>query len=267
MQYEDSFRELYADVRSKLQRIPKRRRNTVAKPVMDRMNAAFKLIMCIDEDPVRGTTTAPQRRYNLIVSAQNSIKAVEPALYAWWNICDDIDETDMKEWRAKQRANLCEQFNYVLKLLHDMQMASSRYQPEGDKGQMLIMYYTEKEIQKAEFLRKIQALHKMTHGKVVRMNEWDRSAEGSVLIELVDTAWYCAVHGNKMRLSDPAERTLRKALFSKAISALNKMQRPMFNMMSIGDYSNSEMRDWIRLLRDSIRMLYAVQKSDIKRAG
>ena len=130
-----------------------------------------------------------------------------------------------------------------------------------------LRYYTEQEIDKAEFLSVLRELHRITHGKVLRLNVVARDAEGSLLLREIDRAWYCAVHGNQMRLAVPDERKLRKKLFSIAISSLYKAQRPLFNLFSIGSYSNREMKEWAHLLNEATRLLLAVQNSDGKRAA
>lgn len=267
MQYEDSFRTLRNDLRKRVERVPKRRWSTIAKPLLEAVNNAFEIVLCIEEDPIRGTKSAAQKRYDRIVLAQKMIKKIEKPLWVYWSICDDEEEYQLKEWKTSQRANLCEGFNKVLKYLHDMQLNSVKYDPGKDVGLTTMRYYTESEIEDAIFLRTIRNLHRMSHGKALRLNMIARDAEASLLLRFVDTAWYCAVYGNQMRLTDPVERERRKEAFSAAISSLNKMQRPLFNLFSIGSYSNREMQEWVHLLNESTRLLVAVQSSDGKRAG
>lgn len=231
------------------------------------MNDAFDMILRIEEDPVRGTKTAAQIRYYRIVKAQELIKKIEPHLWVYWAIGDDVDEPDVKEQTLKKRANLCEKFNYVLKLLHDMQMASSKYDASTDKGVITMGYFTNDEIKRAEFLSKIKELHRVTHGKVLRLGTLAKDAEGEMLVKLVNIAFYCAVHGNRFRVDIPEQYEQRKHLFSQAISALKRMERYLFNLFTIGSYSNNEMKEWAELLTESSRLLYAVHKSDTKRAG
>lgn len=268
MQYEDSFRTIRNDLRQRMARVPKRRWATIARPVMAAANDAFEMVLCIEEDPVTGTKTAAQVRYNRIIAAQQRILRMEKPLWVFWNICGDVEEPGLKAWKESSRANLCGEINdKVLKQLHDMQVASSKYDRAADRGLTQMKYYTEKEITGAVFLKTMRELHRMTHGKVLRLNMMAKDADGSLLLRFIDTAWYCAVHGNQMRLNVPAEQVLRKEAFSAAISALHKAQRPLFNLFSIGSYSNREMRDWSHLLNDATRLLLAVQNSDSKRAA
>lgn len=268
MQYEDSFRTVRNSLWHRLIRTPKRRWGTVAKPLADAINEAFKMIMCIDEDLVKGTKTAPQIRYDRIVKAQERIKAIERPLWVYWNIGGDAEEPGIKLWKERSRAHLCALINEtILKQLHDMQTESSKYDPKTDKGMITLRYYTEAEISKAQFLTVIRELHRMTHGKVVRLSTFSRDAEGCLLLQFIDTAWYCAVSGNQLSLDNPEERAERKKMFSEAISALYKAQRPLFNLFSIGSYSDSEIKDWAHLLNEATRLLQAVQKSDSRRAA
>ena len=267
LQYEDSFRRIRDDLHRRMERTPKRRMDTVAKPLLDAFNDAFEMVLCIEEDPVRGTATAAQKRYDRIVRTQYLIKQIEKPLWTYWNICDDGNEREMKSWSLSSRANFCADLNGVLKILHDMQLASSKYDPEKDVGLTMMRYYTEAEIENAAFLTAIRDLHRMTHGKVLRLPAMARDAEAGLLLRFIDTAWYCAAYGNKMRLDDDHEREIRRKVFSNALSALNKAQRPLFNIFSIGSYSNEEMKDWVQLFNDSVRLLAAVQKSDRQRTG
>lgn len=267
MQYEDGFRAIRDDLYQRMTRVPKRRRNTIAKPLLESFNNAFEVILCIEEDPVRGTKSAAQKRYDRIVKAQYLIKQIEKPLWVYWNICDDWQENALRSWKTSQRANFCDGVNKVLKILHDMQVASTKYDAKKDVGLTVMRYYTEDEIDNAFFLTAIRDLHRMTHGKVIRLPALARDADASLLLRFVDTAWYCAVYGNQMRLDNEKEREIRRKAFSNALSALNKAQRPLFNLFSIGTYSNNEIKEWVHLFNESVRLLSGVQKSDRERSG
>ena len=268
LQYEDSFKQLYyRDLKPKIERIPKRHWETIAKPLLEAMNNSLDFILRIEEDPIRGTKSAAKTRYDMILKAQEAIKRVERPLWVWWGVSGDPADPELKAQKAKRRMNLCESFNYVLGILHDMQVKSSKYAAEDDHGVVKMVYYTYEEIEKAEFLKKLRELLIMTHGKAIRMSRITRDAEGAHLVDLVDTAWYYAVHGNKRRLDIPEERERRKKYFSIAISALRRMERPLFAVFAAGSYSNRELKEWMDLLSESVRMLSAVQQSDTRRAG
>ena len=262
-QYEDFFKPLYDFVRQKMGGIPKRRRNSVAKPVLQAMNKAYDAIMRIEEDPVTGTKNAAQTRYECIVRAQYALKEVEKPLWVYWNIAGDSQESNMKPQLIRQCAHLTQRFNDVLILLRETQTKSSRYDPLTDsEGGLSIRYYTEAEIVNAEFLTKLRDLHRMTHGKCIRLNAVFRDAEAELLLKIIDDAWYSAVQGNQLRLIVPKERELRRKLFSKAIGDLYKSQRLIFSLFSIGSYSNREIKEWVHLLNQSAKLLQAVQNSD-----
>lgn len=266
MQYEDSFKPLYDFVRKKMTKVPKRRYKSVTKPLLEIMNEAYQTILSISEDPVTGSPNSAQTRYDYIVDAQEKLLRAEKPLWVYWNICGDINEPDMKDQRVKQRQNLCERFNYVLRLLRKIQLESSKYNPENDKVvDAEILYYTEDEIANAQFLSTLRELHRFTHGKIVRMTNIFKDAEADILLKLVDDAWYYAARGNKNRLDKEKEREDRKKFFSRAISDLYKMERPLFSIFSLGHYSNNEMKDWMHLLNESLRLLQAVQQSDKRR--
>jgi len=257
-EYEDRYRDIYRDVKMRMERIPKRRWETVAKPVLLAMNRSFDMVMRIEEDPIAGTKTAADKRYELIVESQRLIKAVEKPLWVWWNISALKDDVRMQDW--KKRADLCEAYSTVLRLLHDMQQASSRYNPQTDKGLTTMRYFTEKEINNAIFLRKLRELHQMTHNKHIRLSKVARDAESDHLVQLANAAWYYAGTGNQYKTFIPNEAKARKELFSMAVSCLKRMERPLHDLLADQNFSNREMEEWIDLLDESTRLMISIQK-------
>ena len=233
-QYEDSFRTIRNHLRQRVERVPKRRWITVARPFLEAVNDAFEVIMGIEEDPVTGTKTAAQTRYARILEAQKRIKKMEPPLWVLWNICGDPDEQKMKHWKDSSRANICDLVNEkVLTQLHDMQVKSSKYRPEEDKGMTKLRYYTEQEIDKAEFLSVLRELHRITHGKVLRLNVVARDAEGSLRSGKLTgrgtapcmatrCVWLCRMSGNCGRscFQSRSARCIRHSVRCSICSAL-----------------------------------------------
>lgn len=265
LQYEESFKRLYADVRDRMARVPKRRRNDVARPLMHTMNLAYADILAITEDPIKGAKDAADVRYRAIIRAQEHILAIQKPLYVYWNICGDPDEKSMKPINDKKRAALAEKFNDVMKLLRGIQLKSTAYKLDEDRGERYVVYCTEKEIQGAQFLTVMRQLHRFTHTKLVRMSAAFRDAEAETLRWLVDDAWYHAIYGNKIIPANKEQYSWRRKHFSIAIADLYKMERPMLAVMSLEAYSNKEMTDWSDLLNETNRLLQAVQRSDKQR--
>ena len=258
LEYEDLYRELYREMRQKMMRIPKRRRDTVARPVLEKMNAAWEAILGIEEDPVRGTKHAAGIRMARIIEAQKKIKETEPAIWVWWSICTEDEDMKAQDWRKRQR--ICDRFNRILQLLHDMQKAGKAYNPEKDRGITQMRYYTESEIENAVFLRKLRELHRMTHTKHIRMSQSAKDAESGLIVRLVNTAWYCAVRGNQLKTYIPEEAEQRRQYFSIAVRCLRKAERPLFDLFDFEGFSNREMREWAELLNESVRLLTAVRE-------
>lgn len=244
--------------------VPKRRQPYVAKPIMDAMNLVYEDILSITEDPVKGSKNAASVRYSAIIQAQQHILSVEKPLYVYWNICGDPAEEHMKYISDQKRATLIDQFNDVVKLLHGMQVKSSLYNSAQDEGARYLLYYSEKEIQNAQFLSVLRELHRFTHSKITHISHRFRDAEADLIRKLIDDAWYHAVKGNFIP-TDQKEYKQRRSHFSMAISALYKMERPMFSLFSLESYSNNEMLEWANLLNEAGRLLNAVQKSDKER--
>lgn len=261
MEYEDLFRELYREIRKRMERIPKRRWETIAKPMLTAMNAAYDAITRIEEDPIRGTKTAAATRYSRIQEAQKRIREIERPMWVWWSISEDEDEPDMRGQDLGKRQRLCDRFNRILAILRNMQTNSSRYDPKEDPGEIQMRYYTETEIRKAQYLSKLQELQRMTHGKHIRMSRIARDAESALLVELVNRAWYYAVNGNRCKTYIPEENRKRRKWLSMALSALRRAERQMFDLFTNENLSNREMTEWMELMDESIRLTASVLKA------
>ena len=266
-QYEESFKRLYADVRDRMSRVPKRRQEAVARPLMAILNRAYHEILAINEDPVRGAKNAADVRYRAICRAQDYILALQKPLFVYWAICGDPEEKGMKYISDRKRAYLCDRFNDVLKMLHAMQTSSTRYEPEKDHGVMLLFYYSEKQIEEARFLLVLRKLHRVTHAKITRLDRRFRDAEADEARRLIDDAWFHAVYGNMGVPMNHEQYLWRRKHFSTAISDLYKLERPVLAMLSLGSWSNREMQEWQGLLNDANKLLQAVQRSDRARFG
>lgn len=254
-QYETSFLAVYNHMRELMLALPKRRQKSIANPIMEAMNEAYQAIMDIAEKPVRGRKDMAQVRYDAIVRAQQVILKIQKPLYVYWVICDKS--------RTTQRTHLCQQFDYVLSLLHGIQCKSTVYNPETDAGVMRLVYFTNDEINKAEFLSKIRDLLIYTHDKVTRMPKTWRDADGDLLEKFVADAFFHAVFGNKCHPDQDKEQAeIRRKNFSAALTALKAMNRPMISCFAGLGLSERELLEWSDLLVDSIKLLSAVMASD-----
>ena len=259
LEYENQFHDIYGFLKHKIEHVPKRRQATIAKPLLDALNDAFETIMSIEEDPVRGTKTSAKIRYDLIVNAQIKIKRLEQPLWVWWNIAEDDKERRVKEQTWKQKTNICDKLNSVLELLHKMQTESSQYKPEEDHGVMKVRYYTNAEIENATFLSKLRKLHQFVHSKHIRLSPIARDAESGLLVSLVNNAWYYAVKANQ--INPHTNKDIRLKYLDIAVRSLSKAERPLFDLLNNETFSNNEMRKWIDLHNECVRLLCGVRKS------
>ena len=263
-QYEEDFKGVYRDIRNRMLRVPKRRRRYVADPVMVVMNKAYRHIMDIDERVVGNSEEAQIIKLNAIREAEDSLLQIQKPFYVYWNICGDPEEPAMKPKTMKKQAIMCDEINGILKMLRAMETASPAYLPDSTRKGDYITYYNAKAIRAAKFLAMIQRLHQFTHGKLVRLNEGLKNAEGDIIQWLIDDAWYHALEGNKYPQNEE-EIKERRAHFSSAISDLYEIQRPIFSLISTADFSDKELTEWNDLLNESLKLLHAVQKSDGER--
>lgn len=242
-------------------KLPRRRLEFVAYPFMSKMNRVYELVLSISD----GRNT-PEERYNRIVEAEHALAEIEKPLWVWWNICAGRNDPDIKRMDVHKRAFICERFNEEMLLLRKEQKNSKIYSADNDNEEgLLVRYYTDSEIMNAIFLTKLSELHQIVHGKVLKLPALIRGSEANILVSLTDDAWWSAINGNKLRLGVPGEREERKKSFCRTVSDLEKAERPMFSVLSIGGYSNDEMQDWIDLFNECLRLIKGIQKSDRRR--
>lgn len=256
-EYEHTFNAMYEYFRIQLRKIPTRRQEWVSKPITDILRSVHMSIMELNTGYVPYKDRA-QWRYNIILSAINSLMALQKPLYCYWDIVD-ADE--------KHKKNLCAHVNKEIALLHGMLKTNTFYTENDESRIKHIMYYKNEDINNAKFLSVMRALHRYTHGKAIRAKSEFDAFETRTMIELVDDAWYHCLEANKTIPENKSEYITRKNHISKAISCLHKLNRPLLSLFILMGYSESIMREWSELLTQELALLSALQKSDKKRFG
>lgn len=264
VQYEDSFKKLYAEMRERMSHVPKRRRQSIVRPLMNAMNNVYDSILGIGEDPVKGSKTAEQARYRRILQAQDRFLLLEKPMFAWWSVCRDMPDERARYIPDHSRQYLCDRFNEVLAILHRMQTQSRCYDETQDRGVIQLMWFTQEQVKNARFLTVLQSLLRYTHASLIRLNAAYRDAEGEQARHLVNDAWYWALKGNFVP-GNKEEAEERKKRFSRAIASLRKLERPLLAIMSTGLYTDEELTKWMDLLSQSLKLIQAVQRSDKER--
>ena len=120
-------------------------------------------------------------------------------------------------------------------------------------------------INNASFLKNMSELHRYTHGKVANAHTAYDGTEGSLLISLVNDAFYELILANKKIPETKSEYEDRRQHISNSITYLKEMNRPMLFYFNLMQYSERVMNEWSELLVDELKMLASLQRSDKER--
>lgn len=256
-EYERKFNDLLRYSRIQLRKASTRRIKFLVVPITDILRNTHSIIMELNT----GYTKPKERNavhFNLLCNALQQLYSLQKPLYTYWNIMA-TDEKQCRYWVG------C--INDEIKLLYAMILSNPQYSQFKDQiGEIkYIMYFKKEDIAKAKFLAKMMELHRFTHGKAVHLPKEYDCFETATMIELVNDAWYCCLMANHKIPSTASEYNSRRQYISRAISDLNKMNRPLLSIFSLMNYSESVMREWSDLLSDELKLLYKLQVSDKKR--
>ena len=176
------------------------------------------------------------------------LNALEKPLMMLWNV-NKYDTGVMVRWvaRIKQEVNL-------LNMMHD---------DESIPCDISILDW--QTINNAMFLKNMSELHRYTHGKVTNAHTVYDGTEGSLLISLVNNAFYELILANKKIPETKQEYEQRRQHISNSITYLREMNRPMLFYFNLMQYSERIMTEWSDLLVSELKMLAALQRSDKER--
>ncbi len=244
-EFEHTFSDLYAFSRERTSRVSKRRKKWLCYNIDSSMNSIFNMIMEVNEGRFLDNTTPSVEKSNLIGRSFDCLIELEKPLMVLWNI---------EKYETKKMAHWVELLNKELFLLN---LISNKEEPPKK-----IMILDWKRIHETKFLSKMSELHRYVHGKVVNAKNRYDDTDSSLLISLVDDAFYNLMVANRKIPETKEEYEKRKEHISKAISSLKKMNRPMTFYFNTMGYSERIMREWSDLLTSELKLLYTLQRSD-----
>lgn len=163
---------------------------------------------------------------------------------------------NVKRYKSKTMATWCGLLQSEYELLCKLINVRPKYK-------FKILDY--KAINNAEFLKNMSEFHKFVHGKVINAPCKYDNTSGSLLIDLIDTAFYSVIEANKKIPTTKEEYEKRAKNINSAISALYKMQRQILFYCNLMQYSESVLNDWRNYLTTELKLLNALKKSDNKR--
>lgn len=248
-EFEHSFSTLYQFTSNKIGALPKRRHQWLGLELSVKMNNIFDKIMEVNEGYFPRETKKEQKQ-NLINSSIKELLSTEKPLMVLWNI---------EGYSTKQMVAWVTLFNNELEILNKM------LDEPCDTQRIQILDW--RAIMSVKFMSNIFELHRIIHGKVVRMPSKFDNTHSSLLINLIDEAMYSLVKANSKIPKTAEEYKKRRENMSNAISALHKIQRPLIFFFNVMQYSEKTLEDITKRIDEELKMLYALTRSDKERFG
>lgn len=245
LEFENTFAELYKFSLAHTSKVPKRRKKWLCFDIDNSMNTLYRGIMHINDIYIRDRQRRLDYTSDAAVQHIVALNELEKPLMVLWNV-QEFETSVMISWVSKIKQEVF--------LLNRM----------NDKGNIAcsVSILDWRAINAANFLKNMSELHRYTHGKVAHAQMRYDDTEGSVLISLVNDAFYELILANKKIPETKKEYVERKQHISNAITYLKEMNRPLLFYFNLMEYSERIMNEWSKLLADEIKLLTALQKSD-----
>lgn len=247
-EFEHSFSELYRFSMTQTSRIPKRRAKWLCCDIDNRMNDLYRYIMQITDSYFRSRNERAEYASETAQPYIRLLNELEKPLMVMWNV-QKYDVNTMVQWVKKIRWEVS-----ILNRLHS---------DEDIECEVSVLDW--RAINNANFLKTMSELHRYTHGKVANACTAYDGTQGSLLISLVNDAFYELVQANKKIPETQAEYEKRRKHISNSITYLKEMNRPMLFYFNLMKYSERVMIEWAELLTSEIKMLTSLQRSDKER--
>lgn len=247
-EFENAFSELYQLSMMHTSRIPKHRQKWLCLKIDNLMNSLYRGLMHINDIYFRNKTERAgyaARSAKRLISALNTL---EQPLMVLWNV-QKYETGAMARWVSKIKQEV-----FLLNRMHE---------DEDIECEVSILDWWA--INNASFLKNMSELHRYTHGKVANAHMKYDGTEGSLLISLVNDAFYELILANKKIPETKTEYEDRRQHISNSITYLKEMNRPMLFYFNLMQYSERVMNEWSKLLVDELKMLASLQRSDKER--
>lgn len=252
LEYERTFTKFYEYSSSRTSTIPKRRKRWLGCKIESTMNDAFDYIM---QTSIRISRRGypVMTKEALLKAAMDKLGDLQKALWILWNV-EVYPTKRMRRWAIIA--------NDAIKMIaYEIRKDNAAYEKEMED----IVILDWEKIHKVMFLNNMSKLHKFTHGKAIHaQNKYDGTST-SLLIDLVDEAFYQVICANYKIPETQQEYKCRRERLNKAIICLREMNRPLLSYFNTQHYSENIMREWAGMLTTEIKLLTALQKSDKER--
>lgn len=247
-EFEHSFAELYQFSMIHTLRIPKRRSKWLCPDINNTMNSLYKGLMQISDSYFQCKNDRSNYAASVVTQYINKLNDLEKPLMVLWNV---------QKYKVNTMAQWVTRIGWEVSLLNQMH--------EGENIECDVSVLDWRIINNANFLKNMSELHRYTHSKVANATTAYDTTQGSLLISIVNDAFYELILANKKIPETKAEYEQRKRHISNAMMYLKEMNRPMLFYFNLMQYSERVMQEWATLLVNELKMLASLQKSDRER--
>lgn len=247
-EFEWHMAAIVRETKQRLNPVPARYRKFIYPRIYEPTSRAYTAVILANEINAR-TEEGKGRRSELLEGALKDIRSLQTPLYGAWNILGTKEES-CKDW--------ADMLNREIALITGV-INKERAVDE------LIQALPKKKIERLEFLKVMAQLHKYTYTKIGHAPNDCKDFISMKIAELTDTALCEILKANGKIPETGKQATERARHVQGAIDNLNAMQRPLYALWNIVDYSENEMDEWAGLIDREIRLLEGLKKSDRER--
>lgn len=201
----------------------------------------------------RRTEAGKKERKKLFDSSIAALLKMQKPLVVYWSLFD-TSEGGKKEW--------VDLINREIALLNGA--AGYSYDERAvPMIEILEMDYSADR----QFVNRMRKLHKFTYTKICTVPLEYKDHLSDMILYMVDDALFCVLKGNSNIPKNKKQYEIRDKYFRKAIDNLNGLQRPLYALWNVMEYSENIMDEWAGLINETIKMIQGVRKSDKSRFG
>lgn len=229
--------------------LPNRYKKFVRPKIMTPLMGAYHDVIIANETSWK-SENGRKERVQLFERALRRLSMLQRPLVVYWNL-KNTKQGGIDEW-----VNL---INREIALING---AAKR--KEGDPVLYIRSYqmaYSDDHI----FLNRMRDLHKYTYSKICTVPLEYKDHLSDAILKYVDDALYLVLEGNRSIPTSKAEYERRDKCFRQAVSNLNGLQRPLYSLWNVMNYSENVMDEWACAIDEEILLIQGVRKSDRER--
>lgn len=236
------------ETKDRLNKVPARYKKFINPKVYDPTNKAYTAVILASEQNAR-TKTGYQNREKMLDAAVRAIISLQKPMYAAWNLMGTEDGA-IQRWT--------ERYNKEIALLWGVLKRPKEEQP-------VFIALPKTKMKRLAFLKTMSELHKYTYEKIGHAPEYCKDTLSNRIADFIDTALYEVVIGNHKIPETKEQARKREEHLQAAIDSLNGLQRPLFALWNIMDYSENIMNEWSELLDTELKLLEGLMEADKER--